>query len=246
MTQRVEGIRRKRPARLGVLAALALCAALLAPAASEARIATLDGQLLTPPKAKGGKVQAPVLLSETSLRRFDLETAVATLVVRRSAKLSAPSPNGGKRIEIDAEDMRSGDTVRGRAKVPSGEDPLPKLKVRKLRVRKRESGYSVDELADAILKLATDLDALSARVDELSDQLTDLDGTVDQLNETLTSLQSQVSSLQSQLSTLQGQLNSLNTTVGSLQTTVNSLDSQLDTLQGTVDGICALVVITSC
>jgi predicted nucleic acid-binding Zn-ribbon protein len=244
----------------GTMVCMALFAVLglVAPTAQAAK-PKLDGQLIAPLATKGNKIEAPVLLTSKSAKSLGVGKALATVTTKASKKLKAPNPYGKGQIEVAAETLRPGDRLKGRGKLKGKADKLmPKVKGTKLKIASRESRFSNDELADAIIALANQLNALSLRVDQLEatllaelaalkaqlDGLPDIDALLAQieaLEASLNSLTGRVDGLETDLdgalddiATLQSQVTTLQSTVGSLQSSVGTLQTQMATVQGQI------------
>lgn len=218
----------------GVAASLAI-AAFAAPAA-EAKKAKLDGQLVAPAISKGKKVEASVLLSQKSAKKLKLGSPIATLVLKAKKSLKAPSPSGKGKVEISPDSLRSGDQVKGRGKLKGkqGKKLVPKVKAKKLKVKSRESRYSVDELTDALIGLFGNVNALSKRLDDLTtsvkSSLADLQAQIDELKEDNQNLQVQLDAITAQLPALETRLAALEAELAALSTQVDGLDSAVSQL----------------
>jgi prefoldin subunit 5 len=228
-----------------LLAAVAI--ALLGATAAEAKQAKLNGQLVAGAVTKGGKVQAPVLLSEKTAKKLKLRSPLATLTTKGSKTIPAPNPAGGGTVEVAPSTLRAGDSLTGKAKLKgSAKKLMPTIKGSKLEITDRESAYSVDELTAAIVDLYRAFGALSLRVDALETTLVSVQQQLEELKQQNAGLAAQIDSILGDIADLEGALAALQTVVGGLPTQaqlqaviddVTSLQSSLAALQATVDGL---------
>ena len=217
-----------------LVGACLLLLALVAPQA-EAKSAKLDAQLVGNAVAKGSKVTAPVLLSSSTAKKLKVDSALATLTMKRSAQLNAPAPSGTGTYQIGAETLRSGDNLTGKAKLKGSRAAIiPTLAGSKLSVKSRESAYSVDELTNLVVTLFGQLNSLTIRVDALED---DFQLQLDALRAELEALKAQNASLTGQINSILAQLGTLQTTVNGLQTTIAGITGQLGTLTTQLNGL---------
>lgn len=246
---------RSRPGMLAAGVAAALTVGVLAVPAAEARKTKLDGQLIAPAISKGKRVKAAVLLSQKSARKLKLDTPLATLVVRASKTIKAPNPAGKGKVKIPADSLRPGDHVKGRGKAKGKRKLIPKVRAKRLKVKSRESRYSVDELTDALLFLFGQLYALSNRFDEFSASvqatLADLQAQIDVLKDQdlqaqidamlarLAALEAGLAALEADVAALSTQVGDLENAVTQLQADVATLESEVDALEADVNALCA-------
>lgn len=237
----------------GVAASLAI-AGFAAPAA-EAKKAKLDGQLIAPAISKGKKVEASVLLSKKSAKKLKLGSPIATLVLKGNKTLKAPSPTGNGKVGITADSLRSGDQVKGRAKMNGKQRKklMPKLKAQKVNVKSRESRYSVDELTDALVGLFGNVNVLSKRLGELTTSvnasIADLQAQIDELKEGNLNLQAQLDAITAQLAALEtglaaleSELNNLSIDdIDGLQAELTALETDITALEGDVASLCSSI-----
>ena len=220
---------------------------------ADAKRAKLGGQLVGDAQAKGSKVTAPILLSQSTAKKLKLDSALATLKTKRSTQLSAPNPTGTGTVKIGADTLRSGDELAGKAKVKGNREAvIPKVAGSKLSVKDRESAFSVDELTAALVALYSQVNALTVRVNDLEDAL---QSQIDALRAELEALKAENASLAGQINSILTQLTSLESALGTLETTVTGLvgdladvdtaltglQNQLTTLAGELDALEAIV-----
>jgi prefoldin subunit 5 len=228
--------------RTALLAGLFL---LVLPSAAEARSLGVRGQVIAQPGVARGKVRVPVLLNERAERRLRLGGRVVRLIL---PKTSAPKPDGGGRITIPATAIRSGDTLSGRVKLPRRARRLARkrgpisLRGARMRVVRRESAYSTDELTVSVLALARELVGVYARLDSLDRALESVRSRLAALESTTGGVQSgdsqsgdsqsgDLAALESQVDELTGEMDSLQTSLAGVQSSLAELTADVATLQ---------------
>jgi uncharacterized phage infection (PIP) family protein YhgE len=234
----------RHPILHALLGALAL---LVFAAPAQAKQAKLDGQLIAAAATKGSKVTAPILLTEKSAKKLKLRSPLATLTIKASRTLPAPSPTGQGTVQISPSTLRAGDALVGKAKRKGkGKALMPMLAGSKLTVTSRESRYSVEELTDALTALYGQVSALGLRVDALESGLATLQAQLDQLRRDQQGLQDEIDSLITQITNLQGLLDDLTNVVNGLPTmadlqaalaAITQLQADLDTLEALIPGL---------
>jgi hypothetical protein len=234
-----------------VVALVAALLAVLAPGA-EARSVRISGQVIAPPlKAKGGRVSVPVLLTAASQRRLKLRQPIARLLIKRTRQVRVPAAVTSRSVQ--AAELRPGDELRARVKRRRQRSAgTVSMRASGVRVVHRESFFSVDELTGAVLALSRQVTSLSARVAALAADIAELQrvlglpttggggGPVDlsSILDRLDALEADVNDLQALVGALQG--------TGTLSQQVADLQDAVGDLQSTVNGICALAIVTSC
>lgn len=243
---------RKRAARAAlVVAILAALLAALAPGA-EARSARISGQVIAPPlKAKGGRVSVPVLLTAASQRRLKLRQPIVRLLIKRTKRVRVPNAVTSRIVQ--AQTLRPGDELRARVRArKKATAKTLSLRASGVRVVRRESFYSTDELTGALIALGNQVVALSGRVAELAADIAELQRLLGLPTDGSGVAPPDLSSILDRLDALEADLAALQTLVGALQGTgtlsqqVADLQDAVGDLQGTVNGICGLPIITSC
>jgi uncharacterized coiled-coil protein SlyX len=200
---------------------------------ADAKTVKVTGNVLaSPSSASGGKLSVPVLLPGKAQRSLRVASPLVYLLVAKKTRFSAPGPSG--KLSILPTGLRNGDQLSARVKqfkrTKKGSTVTPALGASSLKVVKRDSLYSNDELARLVFQLAGFTVNLSGRVDLLEANLAALKA---QLNGLLSQFNG-LPDIQAQIQTILSRLTSLESLTTSLQTTVNGLTSSLATLQGTV------------
>lgn len=161
--------------RTATTAALALAiAGTAAPGVAQARNYAVDGHVVAPPTAAGGRVVVPVLLSQRAERRMRLRTGLVRISLSRHRRLSAPSPTGRGKAAIMPSAIRTGDRLKASAPLSRRavrrlrRRAVPSFRARRARLSNRASALSTDELTSIVAELARQLYLLSDRVDGLA------------------------------------------------------------------------------
>lgn len=230
-----------RLGRVGVPVA-ALCVLAIAAPSAAAKQAPLGGQLIGDAAKRGGKIEAPVLLSGQSAKKLGLRSPLATLSLKASKKVPAPNPTGSGKVTVGAETLRSGDRIDGKGKLKgSAKKLMPVVRGSGIEVVERESAYSLDELTAALVALFQRVGALELRVNDLetslNSQIADLRAEIERLKAKDASLEGQINSVLTQLTTLQTQLQDTIDDLAALTSTVGGLptDADLLVLQGQIN-----------
>lgn len=243
----------------GVLASLAC---VQQAAAAPAKPLPLSATVLAAPTVSKGKVTIPVLLEQRSERRVG--ASVVRLLFKSRAKLAIPGPNGRTRTKVPAASIRTGDWLRGKARLGqrarsrkrgsrNGRNTAtPSLTALRFAIIRRESTYSLDELTQLVLGLARTVAELSERLDRLTAdtrasisrllaEIGDLKSRVDQLETGLGDLRGALEALDSALTAridgLADDVTGLRSDLEALQTQVASLTTRLTSLEGAVEGL---------
>ena len=247
MFDRSAGTGHRNVRRATMVAGLAVVSMAIAPSGAMAAKGKLDAQLIAPIATKGKQVRAPVLLSDKSAKKLKTGKVLATLTIKRSKKLKAPSPYGAGQVRVAADSLRPGDRLKGKAKSRRSRAGLmAKVKAKKAKISSRESRFSNDELADGLYALATQLAALTLRVDELEatfltelaalkKQLDDLAARFPDLEAQIDEILAQLAALESGIGALQDDLDALTGRVGDLETGLADAEAAIAALQGQID-----------
>src|SRR4051794_24227321 len=218
--------------------------ALAVPAGAEAKSVPVKGHVLVPPLAGKRDVRVPVLLDSAPQRRLHTRSPLVYVITGRRATVSAPKPLARGQIRIKVAEIRQGDLVAGKVRASKRQlkrarkQASPAFRAGSLKVLKRSSALSNDELTTLIVNLWQQVALLSRRVDGVA---LDTAGQLRSLRGDMTDTRRRLAVVEAALVGLQNAMNALDlrltARIDSLDADLTGVKTRLTAAEGTITSL---------